>query len=386
MVVIAVIVTLLLCMGADYLIRTTLERRREQQVKKEREEALATGLRLEIASDVTSLKRVEVPEPKARILAVDDESIVLDSLRKILVLDGFSVDTVESGPEALALVGKNQYDFVFTDLRMPGMDGIEVTKAVKHLRPDIDVIIVTAYASIDSAVETMKFGAMDYIQKPFTDDELTQFVGRALIRRDDRIQKALRPKIHLITQSQATGATGKHDFNVASGVFVSAGHTWASIKPNGALVIGLDDFIQRIIGSIESIQLPFVGQSVKRGETLFSLSQGGSWLAVPSPVSGKVTSVNNALAGSVGIVQTSPFEAGWICHLEPTQLAADLRHLKIGEEAAAWYELEVDRYMEVQRTANSNPATAVDDSHWRLRAARRFLGASSDGGTAVSRP
>ena len=81
------------------------------------------GLRLEFADEAASLKRVQVDNPKARILAVDDEPIVLDSFRKILVLAGYSVDTVETGPEALALVRRNDYEFAFTDLKMPGMDG-----------------------------------------------------------------------------------------------------------------------------------------------------------------------------------------------------------------------------------------------------------------------
>jgi DNA-binding NtrC family response regulator len=78
------------------------------------------------------------------------------------------VDTVESGPEALTLLRARDYDFLFTDLKMPGMDGIEVVKAAKHLRPDMEVVVITGYGTIESAVETMQFGAIDYAQKPFT--------------------------------------------------------------------------------------------------------------------------------------------------------------------------------------------------------------------------
>jgi CheY-like chemotaxis protein len=66
----------------------------------------------------------------------------------MLVLGGYSIDTVETGSEALGLVRKRDYDFVFTDLRMPGMDGVEVTRAVRHLRPDIDVIVITCPETI----------------------------------------------------------------------------------------------------------------------------------------------------------------------------------------------------------------------------------------------
>ena len=73
------------------------------------------------------------------------------------------------------------------------MDGLEVVKAVKHMRPDIDVVIITGFATVETAVECMKYGAMDYVQKPFTEDELLAFVKKSLIRRQDRIQKLLKP-------------------------------------------------------------------------------------------------------------------------------------------------------------------------------------------------
>lgn len=160
------IVALILFIIADLVIRTILKKAEEKRMRKLRQQALETNLKLDFSHEAKTLKRVEVPNPKARILAVDDEEIILDSFRKILVMAGYSVDTVQTGQEALALIQKRHYDFVFTDLKMPEMDGVEVCKAVKHLRPDIDVIIITGYASVESAVETMKYGAMDYVQKP----------------------------------------------------------------------------------------------------------------------------------------------------------------------------------------------------------------------------
>ena len=101
-------------------------------------------------------------------------------MRKMLVLGGYSIDTVEKGAEALGLLQNRDYDFVFTDLKMPGMDGVELTRAVKHLRPDIDVIVITGYATIETAVETAKSGAMDYVQKPFLPGDLLARI-RALL-------------------------------------------------------------------------------------------------------------------------------------------------------------------------------------------------------------
>ena len=178
-----VLINLILFALVDLLIRHYREKHQEAQARKEREAILTTQIRLDFAAEAKTLKRVEVPNPKARILAVDDEAVILDSFRKILVLAGYNVDTVESGPEALTLVKSRDYEFVFTDLKMPEMDGVEVVKAVKHLKPEIDVAVITGYATIETAVACMQYGAGDYVQKPFTEDELVEFVKKLKVKR-----------------------------------------------------------------------------------------------------------------------------------------------------------------------------------------------------------
>ena len=176
MIILMVLLTIVIFAVVDLTLRLTLKKMQTAQARRERQQALDIGLKLEFADEARSLKRVEVASPRARILAVDDEAVILDSFRKILVLAGYAVDTVETGQEALSLVRKNDYDFVFTDLKMPGMDGLDVAKGVHHLRPDIDIAIITGYGTVESAVDAMRFGAVDYVQKPFTEDELVEFV------------------------------------------------------------------------------------------------------------------------------------------------------------------------------------------------------------------
>lgn len=178
-----VLVNLLAFAIADFLIRHYREKHLEAKARQEREAILTTQIRLDFAAEAKSLKRVEVPGAKARILAVDDEAVILDSFRKILVLAGYNVDTVESGPEALTLVKSHDYEFVFTDLKMPEMDGVDVVKAVKHLKPAIEVAVITGYATIETAVACMQYGAVDYVQKPFTEDELVDFVKKLEVKR-----------------------------------------------------------------------------------------------------------------------------------------------------------------------------------------------------------
>jgi CheY-like chemotaxis protein len=351
MVVIIVLLTIVVFILVDLVLRLIMQKVQDAKIKKERKEALDIGLRLDFTKEAKSLKRVEVEKHKAWILAVDDEEIVLDSFRRILVLAGYSIDTVETGPEALGLVQKNNYDFVFTDLKMPEMDGIEVTKAAKHLRPDIDVIVITGYASIESAVETMKYGAMDYVQKPFTEDELVAFVNKSLIRRQDRIEKTTKPVVHLITPSIGE-STSKHEFNVPAGVFISPAHNWVSLELNGMVRVGIDDFTQKILGKIDMIGLPNKGQKIKRGESIFSIKQGSRTMTFPSPITGKVVSVNMDLNERIEYINMKPYELGWMCSIESTNLNEDLKNLKIGSDTVTWYQKEIDKFHEIAKEIN----------------------------------
>ena len=117
---------------------------------------------------------------KGKILVVDDEEIVLKSCRKILEGGGHEVFTALSGQEAFDLMEKEPIDIVITDIKMPVMDGMEVLERVKEKYPDILVIMITGYSTVQSAVQAMKLGAFDYIPKPFTPDEVLIVVERAL--------------------------------------------------------------------------------------------------------------------------------------------------------------------------------------------------------------
>ena len=111
--------------------------------------------------------------PTMSILIVDDESIVCESLAEWFRQDGYQVDVARNGKEALRLVAKNAYDIALVDIRMPGMDGLELQTHLTEAKPDLTIIIMTAYSSVESAVKALKAGAYDYITKPFDPDELS---------------------------------------------------------------------------------------------------------------------------------------------------------------------------------------------------------------------
>ncbi|MBI5167679.1 MAG: sigma-54-dependent Fis family transcriptional regulator [candidate division NC10 bacterium] len=128
--------------------------------------------------------RLDKPFVGRRILIVDDEVDTLDACAQILSKDGYEVETSDNAPKALEMVKSRLYDVALTDLKMPKMDGIELLKAIKRVDPEVAVVMITGYATIETAVESMKEGAYNYIPKPFTPDELRIVVRKALEKQD----------------------------------------------------------------------------------------------------------------------------------------------------------------------------------------------------------
>jgi DNA-binding NtrC family response regulator len=120
---------------------------------------------------------------KARILMVDDETVVRESLGSWFRDEGYEVEVAESGKAALEKLVHGAWDVFLLDIRMPGIDGLELQRKLKEAHPDATVIIMTAYASVETAVEAMKQGAYDYIIKPFDPDDLERTVRNAVERR-----------------------------------------------------------------------------------------------------------------------------------------------------------------------------------------------------------
>ncbi len=120
----------------------------------------------------------------ARVLVADDEAGIREFMGDALELDGHEVALAEDGARAARLLDGSRFDVLVTDLRMPGLDGLELVRKVRAEQPETQVIVLTAHASVDSAVEAMKLGAFDYLQKPIGSPEaLCVLVGRAVERR-----------------------------------------------------------------------------------------------------------------------------------------------------------------------------------------------------------
>jgi YesN/AraC family two-component response regulator len=129
---------------------------------------------------------------KAKILVLDDEKIVLDSVSRILEEEGYHVAGCQNASDAIETLKQGGFDILITDLKMPGMDGLQAMEKVHEIDPDLSIIMFTAYSTVDSAVKAMKLGAVDYIRKPFTPDQLSNLVGKVMVDRKSRFEKRYR--------------------------------------------------------------------------------------------------------------------------------------------------------------------------------------------------
>jgi DNA-binding NtrC family response regulator len=148
---------------------------------------------------------------RTHILVVDDEEIVRESLQAWLAKDGYTVDTAEDGAAALARLKAGRRAIMLVDLKMPGMDGLQVLAEAKKIQPELSVVIMTAYATVDTAVTAMKDGAYDYIVKPFDPEELSQMIHKIvtqqeLLRENVLLRRMIKKEYHfrdLVTKSHA---------------------------------------------------------------------------------------------------------------------------------------------------------------------------------------
>jgi ActR/RegA family two-component response regulator len=146
-------------------------------------EALKANMEKMMAAEAeaqeTAPRRVAQATVHPSILVVDDEVAVNNNIRKILAKKGYQVDQAVTRDEAIERIGTKNYSLVLLDLRIPGVKGLELLKAIGDENPDAKVIIITGYASIETAVEAARMGAVDYLPKPFTPDEIRNATERA---------------------------------------------------------------------------------------------------------------------------------------------------------------------------------------------------------------
>ena len=168
-----------------------------------------------------------------------------------------------------------------------------------------------------------------------------------LIRRARRRTEALVPKQVRLPVADS--------FRIPRGYFLSRGHSWVELLQNGTVRIGIDDFVQKLVGPIDAVSPAPLQSKIRKGETLVTIRQGGRSLALPSPITGTISSLNASLVGKPSLVNDDPYTSGWIATIEPSNLFSEIRMTTISDAAAQWLKNEVARFRNFLQDAISRP-------------------------------
>ena len=149
---------------------------------------------------------------------------------------------------------------------------------------------------------------------------------------------------------------------IPAGLFFHPGHTWTEIQPLGQVRVGLDDFVLQALGRPDRVVMRQPGEEVRQGEAMLTLEQAGRQLVLPAPVSGEIEDINEHLAGHPESLGDSTYGKGWVYTLKPKQLGLEVNHLKVAENASAWFEGEKQRFADwIGERAGLQLATAMQD-------------------------
>ncbi len=133
-------------------------------------------------------------------------------------------------------------------------------------------------------------------------------------------------------------------FLLPKGFFVSKAHTWVELTFAGDARVGVDDFAQKVIGTIDRIEVAPLNKELNKGDTLLTVAHGNRVLSIPAPISGKVLTVNESLLASPQMLHQDPYVAGWVAVIVPKDISMELRMLAIADDAEKWLRKEVSRF------------------------------------------
>ena len=262
------------------------------------------------------------PIDNSRILVIDDEEIIHTSLRRMLRRQGHHVDAVLSAREGLEHLYAEDYDLVITDLMMPEMNGIQLLEKLKQDAIRVPVLMITGYPTISTAVKALRLGAVDYLAKPFTRQELIGPVNRALRRAaNGRAVVTMTGEFTVLSEGLAMP-----EVDVQPGdTFYLREHSWACYGQDGSMEVGVETSFLSTVGDVSSLECPRDGDLVEQGYGSIKLTtREGEIHSVFTPISGQVMQVNEVLLAHPEAIHSGT----WVMRVLPSRLEAELDLLK----------------------------------------------------------
>lgn len=246
------------------------------------------------------------------ILIVDDEQVVIDSIKRICDINNYTVDyTIEAGT-ALKKISQTKFKLIICDIMMPGMDGFEFLNELRNRNIDTPVIITSGYSTIENAVKSLYSGALDFIPKPFTFDEITGIIKRCL-----KYGELTDPSINRNNSIIYVPCPAK---------YYRLGYScWVNELLDGSANIGATDIFIKTLENIQSIEFLEIDTTVNQAEPVVKIiSEDGTAHQLYSAISGRIIESNQKLLSDIHLLEKDPYFAGWLYRIIPSQLDTEI--------------------------------------------------------------
>ncbi len=246
------------------------------------------------------------------VLVIDDEPVVLDAVMRVCGAHGIGVDGAQDSHTGLHRLQTHRYRLVLCDIMMPDLDGFQLLARIVERTQDTPVVMTTGYSTIEHAVRSLTNGAIGYLPKPFTEEELISALQRGL-------------KYSAMLRSGNISVSYPDHYHMLG--FIS----WVRLEETGAAVIGVADLFVKTIDDIKGIQLVSPHEHVVQGTTCARIASTTDLVHdVLSPVSGKIVEINGIVQNDVRILHRDPYGRGWLYRLVPENAEYELKQLAVG--------------------------------------------------------
>jgi CheY-like chemotaxis protein len=255
-----------------------------------------------------------------KILVIDDEQVILDAVTRIVSYEDIKVDSETNAKVALKMLSHKEYSLVLCDILMPEMDGFSVLEEIQNRKLITPVIMITGYSTDENAVKSLYKGALDFVPKPFTFEELKSSINRGLhyYRLKKRIEEAKSKKLDEVVA----------DVPCPPKYYRLGNISWVKHESEGAAVLGATDLFLETIEKLKDITLMETDAQLIQGESCAEfLTDDDLEHRFLSPVSGRIIKVNDRLKNEISLLEKDPYFEGWIYELIPADLGHDIKYL-----------------------------------------------------------
>ncbi|MFA7227603.1 MAG: response regulator [Melioribacteraceae bacterium] len=249
------------------------------------------------------------------ILIIDDEQVVIDSISKIAMMGDYSYETVMDAQSALEKISGEDFDLIICDIMLPGMDGFQFLSAIESKRIDTPVIMTTGFSTIENAVKSLYSGAIEFVPKPFTVDELTSVIHRGMKYSALHRMRKLKEDSVLIVPCPAK--------------YLRLGYSaWMNLDFDGSVLIGATDFFIKTLEQIRKIELLPINEILTQASSAVKFeTEDGLVHQLYSVISGTIIEINERLLNEPELLEKDPYFEGWIYRIIPSELAYEIKLL-----------------------------------------------------------